>query len=228
MPLRVLVLGEGKSEEGDGFYQPDQPGKAIPEEFLGAAHVLVRRVLVELLNEPSPEFVFPPRLRPARRTGNPGLINDLRGMPRPLTRGQRRPLGWLEMCVGNARVDLVVLLKDCKIGDCACDVKDVVKELQLAVSDRLPPIRPTVVNASAKPCLEAWLLAHSESSTLSEKQAKELWKDLGYRSGDVSSMAGVAWSLDLAKLEAVCPEGFGRLVKDLREALRACKAPSNP
>jgi hypothetical protein len=82
MGPRLLVLGEGKSEEGEGYFDPGLPGTPIPDEYLGAAHVIVRRILVELLGREAPTFVFPPRLRPARRTGNAGLIADLRGRQR--------------------------------------------------------------------------------------------------------------------------------------------------
>jgi len=225
MPLRVLVLGEGKSEEGDGYYVPERPGQPFREEDLGAAHVLVRRILVAHLGSEKPVFVYPPRLRTSRRPGNEGLISDLEGAPRLPTNPRHK--GWLEACVGNNRVDLIVLLKDCKIDGQECGVDKVIEELGSATAGRLPPGRTQVVKAGAKPSIEAWLLAHPESDDISEKEAKSLLEATGWNRGDAPSIAGFARIVDLAKLAAVCPEGFGRLVKDLRAAVEACKVPSD-
>ncbi len=224
MPLRVLVLGEGKSEEGDGYYQPVQPGRPIPEELLGAAHVLVRRILVERGGLEVPSFVYPPRLvRGAqRRPGNGGLISDLKGAPRfP----ENRRKGWLQLCVGANAVDLIVLLKDCKIRGNACGVGDVIGELQSAIAGRLPPGPVPIVKAGARPCLEAWLLLHPEASPLLESEAKARWARQGFDPGDPASMAGEARNLDLARLAQACPEGFGRLLDDLLRAVRKDEAP---
>ncbi len=224
MSLRVLLLGEGKSEEGERNGPSAQPGKPIQEASLGAAHVLVPRVVVEVLKEPVPTFVVAPRLRQSPRTGNPGLIKDLEGAPRIAANPRQK--GWLERCVGDTSVDLVVLLKDCKVDGRECGVDKVVSELGSAIAGRLPHGGTQVVRAAAKPSLEGWLLESPESEEIGEKRAKALWAERGYDPGDVSSMAGAAWNLDLANLEAVCPEGFGRLVKDLREAVHACKVTS--
>jgi hypothetical protein len=214
MGPRVLVLGEGKSEEGEGYFDPGSPGTAIPEEYLGAAHVIVRRIFVELLGRTAPTFVFPPRLRPARRTGNAGLIADLEGRQR--VAGKPHHNGILELCVGANRVDLAVLLKDC--GERECEAEERRSELQSAIKDRRPPGDLTVVTAAAKPSLEGWLLVRPESDGLNERQAKQLF-EAGYLRGDASSMAGVARDLDLRKLEEVCPTSFGRLVADLRNSV---------
>ena len=218
MGPRVLVLGEGKSEEGESYFDPGPPGSAIAEEYLGAAHVIVRRIFVELLGDASPAFVFPPRLRPARRTGNPGLIADLDGRQR--VAGNPRHKGLLELCVGANSVDLAVLLKDCKLDKRECGAQEVRSELQSAIAGRLPPGGLAVVTAAAKPSLEGWLLVHPESESLDEHQAKRMFGDKGYRLGDAPSMAGVARDLNLRRLEEVCPAGFGRLVADLREAIQ--------
>jgi hypothetical protein len=61
------------------------------------------------------------------------------------------------------------------------------------------------------------LLVRPESEGLNEHQAKEQFEE-GYLRGDAPTMAGVAYQVDLRRLEEVCPTGFGRLVADLRRA----------
>jgi len=223
MALRVLVLGEGKSEEGDDYYAPEQPGRAIPEECLGAAHVLVRRILIDLAGSKAPTFVYPPRLRTSRRPGNGGLIADLSGAPRLAANPRQK--GWLQKCVGENAVDLIVLLKDCKVDGRACGVDVVIGELQSAIAGRLPPRRPKVVKAAAKPSLEGWLLMMPESNRVEESQAKAMWASAGFDSGHPPSMAGVARDLDLAKLQTTCPASFGGLVAALKMVLALDEAP---
>jgi hypothetical protein len=216
MGLRVLVLGEGKSEEGEGCFDPASPGTPISEEFLGAAHVIVRRVFLELLGQAAPTLVFPPRLRAARRTGNAGLIADLDGRQRVASNPRHK--GILELCVGANSVDLAVLLKDCKLDKRECEAEEVRSELQSAVAGRRPPGGLAVVTAVAKPSLEGWLLVLPESERVSERRAKQMF-EADYPLGDAPIMAGVAHTVDLRRLEEVCPTSFGCLVMDLRKVV---------
>ena len=115
----VMVIGEGKTEEGEGFLRPGSPGDPIHEGSMGALHILVRRVLRERAGV-EPIVVWPPMIRSGRRGGNPGLLHDIAGRPRradatdpPRARGDRpEAMPWLSACSGRLRADLVVIIKD--------------------------------------------------------------------------------------------------------------------
>ena len=212
MRLRVLVLGEGQDEEGEYYYSPLNPGCAVPDELMGAAHVIVKRSIVELIGVPDPELVFMPKLRSRRRPGNGGLLADLEGRPR--IPSERRRKGWFELAVGRNSIDLGVVIKDAGSLD---RVEFIRGEIVSGIAGRRPG-RLAVIPGVATPSIEGWLLMVPESDALNEADAKERWDEAGYGS-DPATKAGVAWSLDLHELQSVCPVGFGRLVADLRAAL---------
>ena len=108
--LRVLVLGDGRNDRGSCRPVPCTP--EIAESQLGAVHVLVRRIVVELLRGPMPAFVAPmPRAR-GFRAGWPGVCHDLLGhITHPRDRTGEKLLQPYVAANGHG-LDLVVVVCD--------------------------------------------------------------------------------------------------------------------
>ncbi|MBI5499038.1 MAG: hypothetical protein HY907_02270 [Deltaproteobacteria bacterium] len=214
----LLALGEGDAEEGESFRRPGTPGDPIAGDECGALHILVGRILSEKLAL-HPVIVWPPRIRGGRRSGNPGLLFDLAGVPRGavLRTGGGMPGGspwprprWLDACVGRNRVDLVVVTKDCRKPGCAEATRS---GLRAAVGAGLAGI-PIVV-AAAMPSLEGWLVPIPESDGVDEREAKRRWHEAGYSLDPGRDYLRRAREVDLDVVVSACPDGFGVLVSDL-------------
>lgn len=207
--IQVIVLGEGKDEQGESFLRPGIPGSPIPSGDLGALHVLVQRVLQEYFGLQA-IMVWPPRLRSGRRPGNPGLLRDLEGQPRE--NGKRRAGPWLELCRGINAADLAIVVKDA----CFPGREDATSEaIRNIIGD--PPI--SVVAAAATPSLEGWLIPVDESEGLDEKQAKERWtREIGGRG--VPKKVERAGKIELSLLRRCSPGGFDVLVRDIETWVR--------
>lgn len=208
---RIIVLGEGHTEEGpESFLRPGSPGDPVADDSLGALHILVRRVLEQRCGI-EPVIVWPPRIRGGRRTGNPGFLFDLQGRQRRLPEGrpgkiEKKKHPWLSACVGRAAADLAVLVKDACGPDQAEPTRRRIRESVLGVPERL-----TVLVGAATPSIEGWLLPIDEKERLDEKQAKKRWnEEVG--TGSVDSKIARARVVDLEAILDASPAGFAPLV----------------
>jgi hypothetical protein len=215
-PATLLVIGEGKTEEGDSFLERGSPGDPIPDDELGALHVLVERVLVERCGV-EPLFVWPPGIRHNRRPGNPGLLKDLAGEPRrpprpPVTgsvedRVRRKP--WLSACVGRLAVDLVVVVKDANQPRMADRTRERLRESY----EGSLRVGLDVIAGAATPSIEGWLLPIDEGQKMDEKAAKRLLSE--GRLGSIERKVERAREIALDKIVRASPTGFAPLVAEI-------------
>ena len=144
--MRMVVCAEGAWElKGAAGHSP-APGQRIAEEALGAAHLLVRRVLVERCGQATGQIQFEAPLRVGGRAARGSDLRDRTSLRRLLT--WPRP---------DARPDLSVVLVDAD-GDRQCSTT-----LQAHVSDLpFPPVIGVAVQE-----FEAWLIAdHANAASI--------------------------------------------------------------
>jgi len=207
----VIVIGEGDTEEGESFRRSGSPGDPIHDDSMGALHVLAVRVFREILDVDA-MVVWPPRVRSGRRTGNPGLLYDLAGRPRRRDIGSEvevvaRP--WLASCVGRARADLVIVVKDVNSPGNAEATR---ARLLESMTGSPPDLR--CIAAAATPSIEGWLLPIDETERLDERHAKARWNQkMG--SGSIASKVERARGIDLDALRRYSPSGFDHLIVEL-------------
>ncbi len=117
---------------------------------------------------------------------------------------------WLQLCLANNRVDLVVVLKDAQRPGKAEDVRQ-----RIQASTLRRPGGLAVVAAAATPSIEGWLLLVDEGEQLTEVQAKQRWR----RDHDDSwgAKAAVARTIDLELLRQKSPSGYAVLADALKQ-----------
>ncbi len=216
MSLRVALHAEGSRETG-AFGLSPKPGDALGPERLGAAHLLVRRCLVEGSPLPGGAIRFVEPLR----TGTSRVARGSDFLDRATL---RRLLTWLDSAI---RPDLAVIIVD-------SDGDEGRRSRLLEWVADIP--LPRVVAAAVQE-FEAWLIADSAAvgralgrsfptppapETLRPRAAKKLLANAIAESGldDAQARLSIA---ELAVLDGIakrCP-AFATLRADLAAAARA-------
>lgn len=134
----VVVYAEGVGETAGSISSARAPGSAIPEDALGAAHLLVRRALAPARNLPESAIVFDEPLRTRGRIPRGSDLHDARTLAQLLT--------WASP---SRRPELAIVMIDSD--------GDVRRKEKLA--EAVQSVSTTHVIAMAVQEFEAWLIA---------------------------------------------------------------------
>lgn len=219
--VRLVLYAEGAGESAGESTLLPAPGEGLREEHLGAAHVLVRRCVVEVGNLPEGAVRFVSPLRLGARHARGSDLLDRRSL--------RRLLTWP---TPGRRPDLGVVLVD-NDGD---------DERRKVMNAHVEALGLGVVIGVAKQEFEAWLIADHlavrtifgrdpgkppavEDMTRAEaKQLLAIWTDkLASNSKPREVRVDLARRASLDSLRTL--KAFARFLDELRTALQRVQAP---
>ncbi|MBI5361924.1 MAG: DUF4276 family protein [Planctomycetes bacterium] len=215
---RFVLYAEGAGELGSTPGHPLAPGRVLPAELEGPAHVLVRRCCRELLDVAEHALRFEAPLRHAAREVRGG---DLRN-----SKVLRRVLHWADP---SMRPDVAIVLVD-QDGE-----EDRRSRLATWIGDPLPTT-PVVLGVAVEE-FEAWLITDHAAVNLVLELREDPWvKTESMRPGHAKERLGrlvqasrrgasapelrleLAKQLDLQRARAAS-RSFDRFITDLKQAV---------